>query len=50
MLPAQYRRVKKPCAIMFGNDLRVGIYIFVLSIPKLQNAKDEECGPTGLYT
>ena len=31
-----------PCAIFFGNDLRVGLYIFVLSIPKLQNAKDEK--------
>ena len=33
---------KPPCAILFGNDLRVGLHIFVLSILKLQNAKDEK--------
>merc|ERR1711951_53334 len=33
---------KPPCAILFGNDLRVGLHIFVLSILKLLNAKDEE--------
>jgi len=42
ILPAQYRRSKPPCAILFGNDLRVGLHIFVLSILKLQNAKDEK--------
>ena len=31
-----------PCAILFGNDLRVGLHIFVLSILKLQNAKRQE--------
>ena len=42
ILHAQYRGVKPPCAILFGNDLRVGLHIFVLSILKLQNAKDEK--------
>ena len=34
--------LRHPCAILFGNDLRVGLHIFVLSILKLQNAKDEK--------
>jgi len=33
---------KPPCAIFFGYELRFGFHIFVLSIPKLQNAKDEK--------
>ena len=31
-----------PCAIFFGYELRFGFQISVLSIPKLQNAKDEK--------
>ena len=33
---------KPPCAILFENDLRVGLYIFVLTILDLQNAKDDK--------
>ena len=39
ILPNQSRGNKTPCAILFGNDLRIGLHIFVLSILKRQNAK-----------
>ena len=35
-------RPEPPCSIFFGYDLRVGLHIFVLTILKLQNAKDEK--------
>ena len=42
ILHAQCRGSKPPCAILFGNDLRVGLHIFVLSILKLQNARKKK--------
>ena len=42
ILPTQSRGNKKPLCKLFGNDLRVGLDIFVLAILKLQNAKDEK--------
>ena len=48
ILPTQNRGggggkgIKTPCSIFFRNDLRVGIHIFVLTILKLQNTKDQK--------
>ena len=41
MISNQNRGVKTPCSILFVIFQRVGLHIYVLTIHKLQNAKDD---------